>query len=346
MENNGNRLLNKTKDIETMPINQELLNLIAPQGIEIKSSRVQMGEFLSKIQYVSGYPSRVNIGWLLNLKDIPNTIVSLVITPIEDVQAFVEGVSNLFSEQNALCYTLCCTNIEEEYRGLLDVVSRGFAGAILHDLAEGVALIELYNRLCRKLPLVIVHSFPADLDCNSITVNQEKGMKDAMAYLLGLGHRKIAYVAGEAGYSFKLKEKIWQEELEKIGLPPQKQDSIKAANTDFISGIDTSRREVLKYFENGNRPTAIFTANDIMALGTLAALNELGLRVPDDISLMSHDNTMFAKTYNLTCIDMKIKSVGIAAVDLLEYAVHGSDSTPRHITISPELVIRTSCKAI
>lgn len=83
----------KTKDIETMPINQELLNLIAPQGIEIKSSRVQMGEFLSKIQYVSGYPSRVNIGWLLNLKDIPNTIVSLVITPIEDVQAFVEGVS-------------------------------------------------------------------------------------------------------------------------------------------------------------------------------------------------------------------------------------------------------------
>lgn len=83
----------KTKDIETMPINQELLNLIAPQGIEIKSSRVQMGEFLSKIQYISGYPSRVNIGWLLNLKDIPNTIVSLVITPIEDVQGFVEGVS-------------------------------------------------------------------------------------------------------------------------------------------------------------------------------------------------------------------------------------------------------------
>lgn len=83
----------KTKEIETMPINQELLALIAPQGIDIKSSRVQMGEFLSKIQYISGYPSRVNVGWLLSLKDIPNTIVSLVVTPIEDVQGFVEGVS-------------------------------------------------------------------------------------------------------------------------------------------------------------------------------------------------------------------------------------------------------------
>ena len=83
----------KTKEIETMPINQELLNLIAPQGIEIKSSRVQMGEFLSKIQYISGYPSRVNIGWLLSLKDIPNTVVSLTVIPIEDIQGFVEGVS-------------------------------------------------------------------------------------------------------------------------------------------------------------------------------------------------------------------------------------------------------------
>lgn len=83
----------KSKEIEKMPVNQELLKLIAPQGIEIKSSRVQLGEFLSKIQYISGYPSRVNIGWLLSLKDIPNTVVSLVIKPIEDIQAFVEGIS-------------------------------------------------------------------------------------------------------------------------------------------------------------------------------------------------------------------------------------------------------------
>lgn len=51
----------KSKDIETMPVNQELLRLIAPQGIEIKSSRVHMGEFISKIQYISGYPSRENL---------------------------------------------------------------------------------------------------------------------------------------------------------------------------------------------------------------------------------------------------------------------------------------------
>jgi len=80
----------KTKDIERMEINQELLNLIAPQGIELKSNKIQMGDFISKLQYISGYPSRLNQGWLLNIKDIPNTTVCLLINPIEDLQGFVE----------------------------------------------------------------------------------------------------------------------------------------------------------------------------------------------------------------------------------------------------------------
>lgn len=83
----------KTKEIEAMPINQELLALITPQGIELKHNKVQLGEYQHKLQYVSSYPSAVNVGWLLNLKDIPNTTVSLVITPIENVQEYVEGVS-------------------------------------------------------------------------------------------------------------------------------------------------------------------------------------------------------------------------------------------------------------
>lgn len=259
---------------------------------------------------------------------------------------FAEEVTNQYCKSNTMCYTLCCTNMDEEYRSIMDMTTRGFSGAILHDLAEGEALANLYNRVGQKFPLVIVHSYPVDLECNSITVNQEKGMKDAMAYLLKLGHKRIAYISGEIGYSFKIKEKIWREELEKSGNPPPKQDAIKAENTDFEAGVETTHQAVLKYLQDGNRPSAIFTANDIMALGTIAALQDMGLKVGEDISLMSHDNTMLAKSYNLTCVDMKIRSVAIAAVDLMNYALHGSDSTPRHITISPTLVERSSCRAV
>lgn len=60
----------------------------------------------------------------------------------------------------------------------------------------------------------------------------------------------------------------------------------------------------------------------------------------------SYGNTLLAKSYNLTCVDMKIKSVAIAAMDLMEYALHGSDSTPRHVSITPSIVVRKSCRQL
>ena len=83
----------KAKEIEAIPVNNELLNLITPQGIEIKNNKVQFGETTYKVQYISGYPSVVNVGWLMNLKDMKSTTVSLVVTPIEDVGGYVEGIS-------------------------------------------------------------------------------------------------------------------------------------------------------------------------------------------------------------------------------------------------------------
>ena len=83
----------KTKDIEKIPINYPLLKLITPQDIKVEFNIVLMGEAISRIFFVSGFPSKVNLGWLSNLKDIPNTSVSLVITPIEDVQSYINGIS-------------------------------------------------------------------------------------------------------------------------------------------------------------------------------------------------------------------------------------------------------------
>ena len=83
----------KSRDIERIPINFDFLKLITPQGIELKSSRGQMGEILSRLFYISGFPSEVNPGWASNLKEIPNTTICYIINPIEDIQAYVNGVS-------------------------------------------------------------------------------------------------------------------------------------------------------------------------------------------------------------------------------------------------------------
>lgn len=119
----------KKVEIEQIPINNDLLNLITPQGIVLKYNKVQLGEITSKLQYVAGYPSTVNLGWLSNLKDIPNTTVSLTVTPIEDVQAYVDGVSKgitalrntLNSTQNEATRQLCEFKIASAERIIKDI---------------------------------------------------------------------------------------------------------------------------------------------------------------------------------------------------------------------------------
>ena len=119
----------KQKDVETRPINYDLLRLITPQGIKISSSRVQAGDNYSKILYVSGYPANVNFGWLSNLKDIPNTTISLIISPIEDIQAYVAGISkgittdkNTYNtSQNELARTQAKFKIESAEKIIKDI---------------------------------------------------------------------------------------------------------------------------------------------------------------------------------------------------------------------------------
>lgn len=83
----------KLEQIEKKPINRELINMLSPQHILLKPQKMEIGDYLSKVQYILGYPSSVNLGWFMNFKDIQNTSIAMIVQPIEDVQAFIEGIS-------------------------------------------------------------------------------------------------------------------------------------------------------------------------------------------------------------------------------------------------------------
>jgi DNA-binding LacI/PurR family transcriptional regulator len=292
---------------------------------------------------------------ILKLNYVPESMVHQIVnTPLKAIAVLVHSLSNNYAMEFAevlnYCYTGretmlyigCIPDPKIEYRYLMDLVSRGIKGTILLDSSEYKTQSEIYNELGKYMPIVLVHSFPADFPFNTITVNQEIGMKNAMRYLINLGHRNILFVRGTKGFSFDLKEKIWKEELEKAGTPPAPEQIRTISDSDKKTGMETTYQAVSEYLEAGNRPSAIFTCNDIMAMGTLKALREKGLQVPRNISLISHDNTALAACNDITSVDMKIRSVAIAAMDLLDYAIGGNDTAARHISITPELVIRSS----
>lgn len=293
---------------------------------------------------------------ILRLNYIPESIVSNIVnTPIKAIAVVTHGLSNYFSmefaeavstrysEEDVIFYLCCNHDPKSEYRNLMDLMARGIDGIILHDPAGVNYESGLYQEIMKRVPIVVVHSFPSEYDFNSITVDQTNGMKKAMKNLLDLGHKDILFIRGiEDVFSMVLKEKIWRESLLDAGINPDPLNVVKIQESDSDRAIHHTEEALAKFFETGRHPTAIFTCNDLMGLGTLNAVRDQGYSVPEDISIISHDNTTLAGSSRLTAVDMKIHSVANAAVDLMDFILEGKDSTLRHVTIIPDLVNRNS----
>lgn len=259
---------------------------------------------------------------------------------------FIEVVERRYSEMDFLLFVCICQREkqrENEERYLYSLVSRQVNGIILHDATPENYQSGLIEYIARQVPLVVVHSLPSSEGVNSVSVDQEIGMRRVMTHLLELGHRDILFLRGDIGYSFDTKEAVWRECLVSAGLAPADDNIliVPEGNTEFgIVQTEASVRDLL-----GNRPripTAIFACNDIMATGALNALRSMGLRVPEDVSLMGHDNTILAASGRFSSVDLKTRSVAHAAIDLLAHAMNGVDKEPRRVIISPEIIFRNS----
>ena len=171
-------------------------------------------------------------------------------------------------------------------------------------------------------------------------------MLRVMRQLWADGHRSIAFLRGAVGHSYDIKEERWRSFLEDKSCPPPPGHLLSIAQGNTEEAIPLAREACLALLGGpaAERPSAIFACNDLMALGVMAAANTLGLRIPQELSLIGHDNTVLALTSSppLSSVDLKMRSLGNAAVDLLLHAMNPADPEPRRILIEPELVIRGS----
>ena len=191
-------------------------------------------------------------------------------------------------------------------------------------------------------PIVSVDPHGVDPNFPFVQATNYQGAIDAMEYLIGLGHRRIGFITGrpEIGSG--------QRRLEGY------RDSLANASIEIDDGLvlegdfsmETGRERALELFASDEPPTAIFAANDQSAMGVLQAADELGIRVPDECSVIGFDNISEAKHLGLTTIDQFLDEMGYIAIQMLIKLINGeplADSTHRMPT---KLVERRSCQAL
>jgi DNA-binding LacI/PurR family transcriptional regulator len=176
-----------------------------------------------------------------------------------------------------------------------------------------------------------------------VSLDDSRGTRDAVDYLVGLGHHRIAYVGGPEIYLHSTRRRLaWRSAVEAHGLAAR---IVIEADFSASSGA-RAVREVLA-LPRHQQPTAIVYANDSMAIAGVVAARQAGLRVPDDLSIVGFDDAELSAYVNppLTTIRSDSYRWGRTAAEVLLEFVRTGDKPPERQLPPAELVIRKSAAA-
>ncbi|MFB9905040.1 LacI family DNA-binding transcriptional regulator [Allokutzneria oryzae] len=225
-----------------------------------------------------------------------------------------------------------------ERRALNSLLSFRPAGlALLGPVVSSAAI----GSAAEETPVVLVSRSSRLSTVDTVNDDGEAGSKMAVDHLVSLGHRRIAHLDGGGGSQSALRRRGYQIAMREHGLEPE---VIRSEYTDAAGA--RAIKEMLAARGSVAPPTAIVAANDYNAVGAISALEEAGLRVPHDVSVIGYDNTSLAsmRHVSLTTIDQPRSEMGRLAAEALLQRVREGRTDPVRRLLHPKLVTRsTTC---
>lgn len=222
-----------------------------------------------------------------------------------------------------------------EMLAVLEAMRGRVDGLVL--MAPDVTPASLQGSLTSNLPLVLLNTNDSTHDV--INIDNYGGARTMMSHLIALGHKRIAFICGP-GRNTDARERLrgYRQAMRELGVAPQETPG------DFTE--ESGHAGALRLLQSTTRPTAIFAANDAMAVGVLAALAEAGVVVPDEMAVAGFDDIPIARYVAppLTTIRVDIAELGGRAFAILNDAMaHGASDEHHRERISTSLVVRRSC---
>ena len=216
-------------------------------------------------------------------------------------------------------------------------------GGRVDDLVSDPEYVKLVNSLPDRIPMVVTGKLDGT-QCYQVQIDTMKTMDLLMEHLLELGHREIAMVGGRTSvWSTFEKVQRYKQILKKNGIPFRSELVQEDGNYEDTGAFIHMNRML----DQGIVPTAVIAINDFSAAGIARSILDHGYRIPQDISLVSYDNTYISELMipRLTSIDYDYESFGEKLVETAVCAVEGRE-IPRLQITPPTLVVRESSGSV
>ena len=245
--------------------------------------------------------------------------------------AAIQGGYELVLYTNSHHLETAYTHITLITRGLIDGLL-----VVLPDISD-VQLNSLHNI---GLKMVVIDHRHDITYLPSVDSDNYRGTRLMMDHLLDLGHQRIGFITGRLDTDASLERlRAYKEGLQLRGIPTE-EDLIKVGNFLQPDGV-VAARELLHLTRP---PTAIFASNDVMAIGAMDTIRDMGLRIPEDVSIAGFDDIPMASLFHpaLTTVRQPLFEMGSAATKMMISLLSGVDIPTTRLELRTELVVRNS----
>lgn len=252
----------------------------------------------------------------------------------------VRGIEDRCNEDG---YTLLLANTdndEAKERSILEVMARRRVDGLI--IATAHREYPLLSDVLRSdYPVVLVNRTADEPPLPSVSGDDHAGIGMAVRHLVGLGHRRIAHLAGTQTVSTgMIRHQSFLSWMESSGL--EVDPDLVVWCTWFTQRAGAEAFEEL--LDRGAEVTAVVAANDLVALGCYDVAEQRGLRIPEDVSVVGYNDIPFTDKFNppLTSVRIPHYRIGVRAAELMLEAIEGPTGDGVSVRLAPELIVRSS----
>jgi LacI family transcriptional regulator len=318
----------KLADVSIATVSRVLSNSAAVSA----ATGARVNEAVARLNYAKSGPAPQRRSAAVLLPDILDQFFANLLKGMSDVARLHSFDLVLFNSDN------------------MEGLERSAIKSVLQSPCEGMIIVPtstqpgLVDLVLSKPSFhhVFVDRIIEDERINYVVSDDREGAYLATKYLLDLGHRRILYIGGPKGLSTE-KNRLagYRKAIESAGLPCDAKLILEHSFT-----AEDAYRGVMRAMHDKGDFSAVFCANDLIALGVKRAAEENGIPIPGKLSIVGYGNIPLSDYLALTTVSMPAYEMGKNAFQLFLDLAEGREKPVRHIVLRPSIIIRSSCSKI